>query len=106
MKSLLTYLALLDASRRQRPLAHAQYPFPIRPQPMYCPAPPLRAPDMCGPGFCIPNCYGGYYYPSYNVTPPFPPFQGVLPIPAGAAGHARFPSHPYVRSPRDFFMVD
>ena len=57
------------------------------------------APDMCGPGFyCTNGCT--YYGPSYNVYPPFPPFQGILP-PMNNHG---FPVNPFTRSPRDFFM--
>jgi hypothetical protein len=34
------------------------------------------------------------------------PFNGILPTPGGDGGGAGggFPQHPYIRSPRDFFM--
>ena len=120
MKSLVTCLSTFLLLGASATAARAQYPFPVRPLPVYCPAPPLHAPDMCGPGFYAANWYGQYYGPSYNVTPPFAPFQGMMPLP-GCPGspaamqqqqqqqqlmQARFPSHPFARSPRDFFMVD
>jgi hypothetical protein len=96
------------------------------------PYPIGRAPDMMGPGFYSQNPYGVWYGPNWNVLPPFPPFQGVLPGKVGHAieatrysafqpqyapyftqknypGHPSpvnnvFPSHPFARAPRDFFM--
>ena len=84
-----------------------------------CYAPVPTAPDMCGPGYyCVNNC-GLIYGPNHCVYPPFPPFQGMLPgpkPPPGAGGpggcvvgpggiiYPAFPSHPFARSPRDFFM--
>ncbi len=90
------------------------------------------APDACGPGFYVPNNLGMVYGPSYYLRPWFPPEQGVgpgcrqncypggpsafvgqgLPNPAlmpqlggnGPPMSAAFPTHPYARSPRDFFM--
>lgn len=51
------------------------------------------------------------YGPNYNLRPPFPPFNGMLPPPPWAQPPAaagalvpEFPSHPYARSPRDYFM--
>lgn len=73
-----------------------------------------KAPDMTGPGFYYTNCYGVTYGPNYCVTPPFPPCNGPLP-PFSAGGMCQkpkgfpgmsFPTHPYVRSSRDYFMVD
>lgn len=90
--------------------ASAQYP----PSP-YTPCMPRpTAPDACGPGTYNTGPYGMVYGPNYNVHPPFPPFNGMLPTPPWytppAAGPnpgalvPEFPSHPYCRSPRDFFM--
>jgi hypothetical protein len=100
-------------------------------QQLYCYPPYLpAAPDMCGPGYvCVNNC-GMPYGPNYCVRPPFPPFNGMIPGPppgyfrnyAGTApgagcppgspgspgspwGSPVFPTHPWARSPRDFFMV-
>jgi hypothetical protein len=76
------------------------------------------APDMMGPGFYYTNCYGVTYGPNYYVTPPFAPCNGPLPafcpINGSGPGNQRaktypgmsFPTHPYVRSSRDYFMID
>src|SRR5689334_6737792 len=76
-----------------------------------CFIPPPQAPDACGPGYYTQNYYGGWYGPGYALYPPFPPFNGMVPGPTGAGGggggmmgQARFPSHPFARGPRDFFM--
>jgi hypothetical protein len=55
------------------------------------------------------------YGPNYYLRPPFPPYNGERPClpgkgrPAafgpGEAGPLAFPTHPYARSPRDFFMM-
>ena len=68
-----------------------------------------KAPDMMGPGFYYTNCYGVTYGPNYCVTPPFAPCNGPLPA-FGSCAKAHpgmsFPTHPYVRSSRDYFMID
>jgi len=78
------------------------------------------APDMMGPGFYYTNCYGVTYGPNYCVTPPFAPCNGPLPsfcpVPGYGSGPGNqkaktfpgmsFPTHPYVRSSRDYFMID
>ena len=65
------------------------------------------APDMMGPGFYYTNCYGVTYGPNYCVTPPFAPCNGPLPaFQKPKAPGMSFPTHPYVRSARDYFMVD
>jgi hypothetical protein len=87
-------------------------------------------PDACGPGFYWTSPCGLTYGPAYCLRPPYPPFQGMVPGPPpqrapGAppvrmpnglcypGGYApgnpescppMFPTHPYARSPRDFFM--
>ncbi len=85
-----------------------------------------QAPDACGPGYYAPNCCGQWYGPNYCLRPCYPPFNGLLPCPArpgngngngngnGASGGPgcatpgipAFPTHPFARSPRDFFMQD
>jgi hypothetical protein len=65
-----------------------------------------RAPDMCGSASFCTNPYGGYYGPSYNVYPPFPPVQGISPGCMPKCQIPAFPVHPYLRSPRDYFMMD
>jgi hypothetical protein len=99
MKSYLTYLGAVLVLAVGASVSPAQYPFPVRPAPIYCPAPPLPAPDLCGS-----QAFG----PAYSVYPPFPPFQGMLPVPNGGGqqGPTLFGSHAFIRSPRDFYMVD
>ena len=89
-----------------------------------------QAPDCCGPGFYCPNQYGAYYGPCYYLQPPWPPVgtlppgavgcpgsgpgngaPGMMPggcgqMPGGPGTIAAFPSHPFARGPRDFFMED
>ena len=82
---------------------------------------PRQAPDACGPGFYCANPCGTVYGPNYCLRPPFPPFNGMLPpgFPggcgggpnmgpgaAGPTGIAAFPTHPYARGPRDYFMLN
>jgi hypothetical protein len=70
----------------------------------YLPIP--RAPDACGRGsYCV-NACGQVYGPNYNVYPPFPPFQGMVFAPSCPAGNSPlFPTWPFARSPRDYFMI-
>jgi hypothetical protein len=79
-------------------------------------APALRqplgiAPDACGPGFYAPGPTGMIYGPNYYLQPPWPPYTfplgqgGGMGGPGGmGGGPAAFPTHPFARSPRDFFM--
>jgi hypothetical protein len=83
-----------------------------------CYYPPIpQAPDMCNPGYYWTSICGMNYGPSHCVYPPYPPFQGMVPGPppqrggpggvagpGGPLGSPTFPTHPYARSPRDFFM--
>ena len=110
MKTLLTTLGVLLLLGTGASVAQAQqYPWPCaKTPPVYCPVPPLRAPDACGPGFYAPNQFGMVYGPNFNVYPPFPPFQGMLPIPScpnNGGGSPGFATHPFLRSPRDFYMA-
>lgn len=67
----------------------------------------LQAPDACGPGFVCYNYCGAPYGPNYCLRPPWPPFNGMLNPPNwGGPTPPMFPTHPYARSPRDFFMID
>lgn len=90
----------------------------------YCSPPVVRppAPDACGPGFWCTGMCGMPYGPNYCLRPPFPPFNGVLPYPSsvlpnfpsarppqggpGMQGSPLFPTHPYARGPRDYFMTE
>jgi hypothetical protein len=82
-----------------------------------CYYPPIpQAPDMCNPGYFWTSVCGMSYGPSHCVYPPYAPFQGMVTPPPpcrgpgagpggpGAMGSPTFPTHPYARSPRDFFM--
>jgi hypothetical protein len=69
-----------------------------------------QAPDACGQGYYCTGPCGMVYGPNYCVRPPYPPFNGFLP-PPGHNGNGQgmintpvFPTHPYARSPRDYFM--
>jgi hypothetical protein len=64
------------------------------------------APDACGPGYYCTNSSGAVYGPNYSVRPGFEPWQGFRPCQSNCQGQAGFPAHPFVRSPRDYFMVD
>ncbi len=85
-------------------------PYPYR----GCYYPPIpHAPDMCNPGYYWTSSCGLTYGPAHCPYPPFPPFQGMVPGPPkpyggpagpGAMNSPLFPTHPYARSPRDFFM--
>ncbi len=97
----------------------AQYWSPALQRPL------AHNPDMRGPGFYMITPTGYVTGPHYVVVPPWCPESGVGapgrpcrkgggPMPGG--GHPgmagspglpttnSFPSHPYARSPRDFFM--
>ncbi len=114
MPALRLFLGALLGAALAVPAARAQYG-------KYCGCyyPPIpQAPDACGPGFYSTNCCGLVYGPGYCLRPCFPPFQGMLPGPppkcgpGAAGGYAGpgmlnspvFPTHPYARSPRDYFM--
>jgi len=59
------------------------------------------------PYYSNPFCQGFAVNPWGGLPPQ--PFQGIRPPMGGGGGCGRaygFPTHPYARSPRDFFMVD
>lgn len=91
--------------------------------------PSLAMAQNCYPQNCWPQIpqltpgYGhGMYYstcmtnygPMYCPRPPYLPFNGVVPGPAQKPGNGQgmgggsgvMPTHPFARSPRDFFMVN
>jgi hypothetical protein len=83
--------------------AQASYPYypPGRPQ--------FIAPGTCGPGYYSVNAEGGVYGPNYWLQPGIQPWNGFHPSFGCAPQPPRpvtFPTHPFARSPRDFFMVD
>ena len=61
------------------------------------------APDACGPGFYSTGPQGMVYGPSYWLQPPGAPFTMSGALPQGGSAKA-WPTNPYVRGPRDFFM--
>jgi hypothetical protein len=93
-----------------------------------------QAPDACGKGWYNRHPCGMIYGPNYCLHPAYLPPNGLLPYPVkaplphpgiappapqmpgmpGAAPYnpqgycpiMTFPTHPYARSPRDFFMLD
>jgi hypothetical protein len=96
MKATLRRLAVLLSLGLAPSLASAQC----------CCSPIPQAPDACGRGFYYSTCMTNYG-PMYYLRPPFPPYQGVVPGPAPKQPQSPlFPTHPFARGPRDFFMVD
>jgi hypothetical protein len=80
---------------------------------------PMQAPDACGPGFYRPNASGLWYGPNYWLQPGFGPFNGPAGPPQGFPGGGAFgqpdgmpggipafPTHPFARAPRDYFMLE
>ncbi len=86
----------------------------------YCPG-GSHAPNACGSGYCAAGEQYGFYGPNLNVCPGFPPVGGVAPFSVPVPGHASwfgslfhhdhqrgfatFATHPFARSPRDYFMI-
>lgn len=105
MKATIAGLAALLALAVFAPASPAQYygrPY----NPYYYPPIP-RAPDICNPN-CSYNPCAGMFGPNLNVYPPFQPFNGAVFPPSNGGGGATqlFPTHPFARSPRDYFMVN
>lgn len=100
MKATLACLGALCLAGAAGSAAQAQVFFPYRPV----------APDACGPGYYGVGVCGMVYGPNYCLHPPFPPFNGARPcFPKGGDGNGpypTYPSHPFARGPRDFFMID
>lgn len=73
-----------------------------------CPPPCYaQAPDTCNYGYYAPNCAGTMYGPNYYVKPCFAPYQGPANgSPASRFVEPRLYTHPYARSPRDYWMLD
>ncbi len=105
-----TFAAVLAAALAVS-TAHAQYFGPGVPQ----------APDCCGPSYYAPNWFGQYYGPNYNLYPGYGPYNGPVDYPrftvqpngtfglgggTAVAPPLSFPTNPYMRGPRDFFMAD
>ena len=110
MKATILWAGALLATALAASLASADpYCSPV----FHVPLPP--APDACGPGFYTVGPCGMVYGPNYWLRPPWEPFNGYYSPPYKGAPMAagpglpgplpvKFPTHPYVRGPRDFFM--
>jgi hypothetical protein len=127
MKATVPWLGALLLAGAAVPALHAQpYPVPCPPAHVGC-HPPYCAPDACGPGYYCQHPCGAVYGPNYCLRPPWEPFNGFTPClgkpgpqvgqglpgppvylgprPApGLPSSPLFPTHPYARSPRDYFM--
>lgn len=128
MKALCPWASALLACALSATFAAAQpYCSPVLHVPL------CIAPDACNPGFYYMAPNGVIYGPNYYLVPPSCPFNGAYkttslpagqklmaeklgiplgpngqPLPGGGpppyVGPGGFPTHPYVRGPRDFFM--
>jgi hypothetical protein len=104
MKATMPWLGALVLAVLAGSSAHAQAPYyyGCRPQ----------APDACGPCYFCTNACGQVYGPNYCVRPPFSPYSGIPPFSPQFNNNNNnnqipgFPVHPFVRSPRDYFMVE
>jgi hypothetical protein len=67
-------------------------------------APHPVAPDACGPGFYAVGPCGAVYGPNYWLRPAGEPFVGYPTPPARQFQGPSYPTHPFARGPRDFFM--
>lgn len=65
-----------------------------------------QAPDACGPGYFCTNYCGCVYGPNYCVRPPWEPFNGFRPCLQQQQQAPSITVNPFVRSPRDFFMME
>ena len=98
MKTLIPWASALLGTALAAALASADtYYSPVFRAPL-----PL-APDACGPGFYTAGPCGMVYGPNYWLRPPGEPFNGPA-FPFGQKSGPSYPTHPYVRGPRDFFM--
>lgn len=100
MKSSWCWLAALLVCCTMTQESQAGYPYFY---PSNYPSTP-QAPDARGCGYYVTNPGGMVYGPNYCVYPCFPPYNGERPPLQGNA--PQFRSHPFARSPRDFFMLD
>ena len=103
MKATVSWLGALVVAAVTASFAHAQSYYPCLPQ----------APDACGPGYYNRHPCGMVYGPNYWMYPCCPPFNGLLPslkpCPEKQPGYGQvpgFPTHPYARGPRDYFMLE
>lgn len=75
--------------------------------PYFPPPLPRQAPDTCNtPPFYVSNPCGAVYGPNWWLRPPWQPFNGIMPTPSQQNQPTGFPTHPYARGPRDYFMLE
>jgi len=103
MKATCSWLAVVLVAGAAAATADAGPPRPYIPQ----------APDACSPGYYVTNPYGARYGPNYYLVPPVAPYVAPpcppCPPPGagpGGPGAPVFATHPFARSPRDFFMLE
>jgi hypothetical protein len=107
MRAMIPWLGAVLAAAAASSLAQAN---------PYFPPPHPYAPDACGPGYYCSHPCGMVYGPNYCLQPCGLPFNGLLvapqpraprgaPMEEGYGGPPSFPTHPYARGPRDFFMI-
>ena len=91
--------------------AQAQYPSPRPPFTYIYP----KAPDLMGSGMNPNAPFVTTLGPNFSVVPCHMPFQGMVLGPncggggfggGGVNGFPGVPYNPFIRSPRDFFMLD
>jgi hypothetical protein len=95
LAALVVVLALSSAAQAQHHFCHG------------CGCPPLASNAFT-------PCYFGYNYwgtpyfgPNVIGPPPGMPFNGMLPPPNWNSGDVQmYATHPYARSPRDYFMLN
>jgi hypothetical protein len=109
LAALLAVGAAATAAQAQPSAQCLCYPYNGAPYPGFV----RQAPSTFGPGYVSTNQFGGVYGPNYWVRPPFEPFNGLRPeLSRASAGcpfpprMVGFPTHPYARSPRDFYMYE
>src|SRR5262249_41263321 len=105
MRAAVPFLGAFLASVLAASAARAQLPYystsPVTKKPLGV------APDLSRQrGSSCTNGRGMVYGPIFSVLPPFQPFQGYLPGMSASCPPQgpNFPSHPYARGPRDYFM--
>jgi len=107
LAALLVALACSDAARAQQPcyagqFAGSQTPIGCPPSPPPGPYGGMMGGAMMGGAMMGGGMMGG---PNGGPNPPRPPFNGMLPY-QSQSRMPMFRTHPYARSPRDFFMID
>ena len=125
MKATVSWLGALLLAGAAVPAVHAQYgPCYYRPAPDACNQPGYYCQGPCGmwygPNYCVRPCFEPFngFVPPVCPRPtgqpfarpglPMPPYFGPRPAPQGPGplNSPVFPTHPFARSPRDYFMLE